>query len=117
VLPAYNKPCGKILLHVFKEKKGSQRGSAEDAEELTLKEVQLLQELHKLGDSGNKDEGVENVKEDLTDNNLEGWVDEIEEISAEERKELRKVICPVQTVSTCEGKSVVRVICTISEQA
>jgi hypothetical protein len=102
---------------VFKEKKGSQRGSAEDAEELTLKEVQLLQELHKLGDSGNKDEGVENVKEDLTDNNLEGWIDEIEEMSAEKRKELRKVICPVQTVSTCEGKSVVRVRCTISEQA
>lgn len=75
----------KCLLHAFDVKSGNRLADVE----LTGEEIRLFREMDEMAETA--------LGEDVgDDDNLEGLVDEMDQLSPEERKELRTSIRPVQ---------------------
>jgi hypothetical protein len=78
----------KCLLRAFDVKRGNRLADVE----LTGEEIRMFREMDEMAEAELEDD----VGDDAVDDNLEGLVDEIDQLSPEERKELRTSIRPVQ---------------------
>jgi hypothetical protein len=88
----------KSLLRAFDVKRGNQLADVE----LTGEEIRLLRDMEEIAEAELDDDIADNA----LDNNLDGLVDETDELSPDERKELRMSIRPVQLALAKVGTSV-----------
>lgn len=86
------------MLRAFDVKRGNQLADVE----LTGEEIRLLRDMEEIAEA----EFAVDVADDTVDDNGDGLVDETDELSPEERKELRMSIRPVQLALAKVGTSV-----------